>query len=220
MIEAVIFDMDGLLIDSETLWQSAQVTALKTVGIEPKKGDFQHVLGLGLHGTVEWWYHRQPWRGPSRRDIERLIEDEFLKLFKRKGRLRPGAKEVLEFFDEQGLPMAIASSTALEIVNMITETLGIKVYFKVICSGVHEPYHKPHPGIFITAARQLNADPRHCLVFEDAPSGVLAAKAAMMKCVAVPEPENKDNKFIRSADVVLGSLEEFDEAMLARLSLG
>lgn len=218
MIKAVIFDMDGLLIDSERLWQEAQTDVLKTVGITTKKGDFQHVLGLGLQGTVEWWYRRHPWQGPTREEIAERITADFLKLFKRKGELRPGAKNLLELLDGQGLPMAIASSTEPKIVNMAIRTLGVDRYFKIVYSGVQEPHHKPHPGIFITAAERLKVDPRSCLALEDSPAGVLSAKAARMKCVAVPEPENRDNKFIKTADVVLGSLEELDAAMLARLS--
>jgi beta-phosphoglucomutase-like phosphatase (HAD superfamily) len=156
MIKAVIFDMDGLLIDSEPLWQKAQIDILKTVGIKPKQDDFKHVLGTGLEATVEFWYHKQPWAAPSRKDIEALIKDDFIALFKQRGALRPGVQQTLDLFKVRALP-------------------------------------------------------------EDAPAGVLAAKAAKMKCVAVPELHAKEHPFIGVADMVLDSLTEFNAAMLSSL---
>jgi sugar-phosphatase len=217
VIKAVIFDMDGLLIDSEPLWRKAQTEALKTVGVQTRPADFKHVLGVGLQATVEFWYHQQPWKGASLKDIEALITDDFVAAFKREGKLRPGVHQVLDLCKAEALPMAIASSTFYEVINMVVDTLEIRDYFEVIYSAEHEPYAKPHPGVFISTAALLNVEPRQCLVFEDAPAGVLAAKAARMFCVAVPEPAVKAHPFIRTADIILGSLEEFDRNTLINL---
>lgn len=214
MIRAVIFDMDGLLIDSEPLWHGAVTKALKTVGVRPRQADFKHTLGIGLEATVAFWYQKHPWKGASHKDIEALIVDDFVTAFKREGKLRPGARQALDVCRARGLPLAIASSTFYEIVNMVVDTLEIRDYFEVIYSAEHEPYAKPHPGVFISTAGLLKVDPQACLVFEDAPSGVLAAKAARMTCIAVPEPEVSEHPYIRIADVIIESLEEFDERML------
>jgi sugar-phosphatase len=101
---------------------------------------------------------------------------------------------------------------------MVVDTLNIRDYFEVIYSGEHEPYLKPHPGVFISTAALLKVEPRHCLVFEDAPAGVLAAKAARMKCVAVPERAHKFDPFIQTADMVINSLEQFDDTTLQKLA--
>jgi len=150
--------------------------------------------------------------------MEGLIRRDFMVAFKRDGTLRPGARQVLDLCKDKDLPMAIASSTLQEIIYMVVDTLKIRDYFQVIYSAEHEAYAKPHPGVFISTAGLLKVDPRRCLVFEDAPAGVLAAKAARMTCVAVPEPDVKDNPLIGIADVVLESLEEFDEKTFKLLS--
>jgi HAD superfamily hydrolase (TIGR01509 family) len=217
MVKAFIFDMDGLLIDSEPFWQAGQVKAFKTVGIKLTQADLGKHMGRRISENIENMYIEKPWKGASQKDIEALIVDEVISSVKREGGLRAGVKKTLDLCKKQKLPMALASSSSNEIINTVMDTLGIKRYFDLIYSADNETHGKPHPGVFITTAELLNVAPQNCLVFEDAPSGVLAAKAAKMKCIAVPEPRLRDDPFVRTADVVLGSLEEFDEAMLASL---
>lgn len=209
--------MDGLLIDSEPLWHDASKKALQSVGVDLTKEDFSKTLGRGITNAIDDWYHMKPWKGASQAEIKALIIDDFVELVKNGGKAKPGVPEVLELFKSKPLPMAIASSTDYKIIDTVVDTLKIRGYFKVIYSAEHETHGKPHPGVFISTAKRLKVEPRQCLVFEDAPSGVLAAKAAHMKCIAVPEPEVKDHPFIQTADIIIDSLEEFDEATLTSL---
>lgn len=217
MIEAVIFDMDGLLIDSEPLWRRAQIAAFKTVDIEPTADDFNHTMGRGIDAVVAHWYHEKPWAGKSQEDMITLIVDDLLELVRQEGKLRPGALRALKLCRNQSLPMAIASSSSPEIIDAVVDKLEIRDYFDYLYSGSHEPHGKPHPGVFISTASLLGIRPENCLVFEDAPSGVLAAKAAKSKCIAVPEADVKQHAFIQTADIVIDSLEEFNKTMLASL---
>lgn len=218
MVKAAIFDMDGLLIDSEPLWWQAQINALATVNVKPQQSDYKHIIGTGLESTLEYWHHKHPWTGQSLKDVEALILDDFIDMFKKQGALRPGVQRTLNLFKAKAIPMAIASSTFYEVINMVVDTLKIRQYFGVIYSAEREPHSKPHPGVFISTAALLKVEPRSCLVFEDAPAGVLAAKAAKMRCIAVPELHTKDHPFIQVADIVIDSLEEFNEAMLERFA--
>lgn len=218
MIKAVIFDMDGLLIDSEPLWQRAQIAAFATVGIRPTPEDFRQTMGRRINEVVEHWHHRQPWEGPSQKDIEALVVDDLIALVKQEGQLLPGVHHAFEVCRKQQLPMALASSSSNEIIDTVIDTLNIREYFTEIYSADHEPYGKPHPGVFITTAQRLGVSPVQCVVFEDSPSGVLAAKAAKMHCITVPHPDTKSHPFIQAADAVIDSLEQFDDALLRKLA--
>lgn len=217
MIKAAIFDMDGLLIDSEPLWGRADEAALKTVGVTLTTEDIHNALGRGIANAVTYWYQQHPWQGRSCEDVTAAIIDSFLTIVEEEGKLKPGVHRTIEICKQAGLPLAIASSSPRNVINPIVDKLQIRDFFDEIYSAEHEPYSKPHPGVFITAANTLDVAAEECLVFEDAPSGVLAAKAAKMHCIAVPEPDVKSNRFIQTADVVLDSLEEFTADMLASL---
>jgi HAD superfamily hydrolase (TIGR01509 family) len=214
MIKGAIFDMDGLLIDSEPLWDRALYPVLDELNVKLNEEDRHHTLGQGVPASVEYWYHQYPWQGKSREDVVAEIIDGFLTLVKKEGVLKPGVHQTIEICRKAGLSLAIASSSPMEVIDAVVDKLAIRDLFDEIYSGQSEAYTKPHPGVFITVAGLLDVSPLQCVVFEDAPSGVLAAKAARMKCIAVPEPEVKSHKFIRAADIVLDSLEEFDQAML------
>ena len=214
MIQAVIFDMDGLLIDSEPLWRRAEKAVFKTVGFEITDQQMYETMGTKLNEVIAYWYSKYPWEGPSQKDIEAQIVDKLITLVKSEGTMRPGVHHALEVCKRAKLPLAIASSSSNEIIDAVLDTLKIRGYFKYVYSAEHEPLGKPHPGVFITTASLLGVSPHDILVFEDAPSGVLAAKAAKMYCIAIPDPETKNHPYIQIADQVMDSLDKFDPAML------
>lgn len=218
MFDAIIFDMDGLLIDSEPFWRRSQVKAFKIVGVGLSEADMMTTMGRRIDEVVAHWHHERPWEGTSQKDVEAMIVDGVIELVKQEGKPRSGAIAALEYFKDLGLPIAIASSSSMEIIDAVVDALSIRPYFDELFSAEHETHGKPHPGVFITTAQHLNVQPHKCLVFEDSPSGVLAAKAAKMMCIAVPEPETKEHSFIQTADVILDSLEDLDATVLETLA--
>jgi sugar-phosphatase len=120
-------------------------------------------------------------------------------------------KNVLDFVADTDARMGLATSSHVRLIEAVMARLGIGDYFEVLVSAEFEPYGKPHPGVFLTAARQLDVKPQRCLVFEDSLRGVLAAKAAEMVCVCVPDPSLADDPRLAIADVVLPSLTAFNK---------
>jgi sugar-phosphatase len=216
-VDAIIFDMDGLLIDSEPLWRIAEIEALSAVGIPISEEDAVETTGLRTDEVVELWYARYPWPDPTKKEMEARIITRLIALARERGRLMPGVRETLDAVSAAGYPLAIASSSTSEIIAAVLETLGIGSYFQVTQSAEHEPYGKPHPGVYIEAARRLGVEPWRCLAFEDSPNGVIAAKAARMRCIAVPDPALKDDRRLRAADLILPSLAEFHSDMIGQL---
>ena len=217
MIKAVIFDMDGLLIDSEPFWSRAFKDAFKTLGVKITYQDMLEIRGFRPSESVKHLYLKYRAKGALEKDIEALLFADMIAMIKSEAKLLPGVHHAFEVCKQALLPMAIASSAPDKIIGTAVDSLDIRKFFDHIHSAEYEPYGKPHPGIFITTAGLLGVAPNECLVFEDAPAGVLAAKAAKMKCIAVPEAGLENNPFIKTADIVIGSLEEFDETMLAGL---
>jgi mannitol-1-/sugar-/sorbitol-6-/2-deoxyglucose-6-phosphatase len=211
---AVIFDMDGLLIDSEPLWRIAEVEALAAVGVPISEEDALETTGLRTDEVVELWHARFPWADPPKKAVEARIISRLIDLVRKRGEAMPGVHQTLQAFSASGYPLAIASSSTSEIIAAVLETLGIGGYFRVAQSAEHEPFGKPHPGVYIEAARALGVEPRLCLAFEDSPNGVIAAKAARMTCIAVPDPALAGDRRFGAADLVLGSLADFRMAML------
>lgn len=208
MIEAVIFDMDGLLIDSEPFWKVVEIEVFKTVGIDLTVEMCLETVGLRIDEVVTYWHEKQPWENISKQAIEDSIVNKMIERITNEGEALPGVYDVIEFFWNKKIPMAIASSSYLRIIEAVVKRLKLKDFFEVIYSAEFEEYGKPNPATFITTAKKLGVSPMKCLVFEDSLNGVLAGKAARMITVAVPDYENP--KFI-IADKILNSLEEWNE---------
>ena len=153
-VDAIIFDMDGLLVDSEPLWRIAEIETLSAVGVPITEEDAVQTTGLRTDEVVELWYARYPWPDPPRKEIEARIITRLIALVRERGELMPGVIETLQAVSGAGYPLAIASSSSSEIITAVLDTLGIASYFQVAQSAEHEPYGKPHPGVYIEAARR------------------------------------------------------------------
>ena len=217
MVKAVIYDMDGLIIDSEPLWQEAEISVFKSIKINLIKEDCMKVMGMRTDEVVDYWFRRFQWEGPSKAEIASEIIRELIRLIKEKGRLMEGVKESLAFARSKDVKTGLASSSSYEIINTVLEKFGLIKEFEEVYSAQEEEYGKPHPAVYISAAKRLNVAPVECLAIEDSFNGVLAAKAAKMKCIAIPyEGVRHDRRFI-IADVALDSLMQIDSDVWRRI---
>ena len=207
-MQAIIFDMDGLLIDSEPLWHEAEMTVFPTVGIHLTAEQCCETTGIRLDDVVKIRYNERPWTGKSLKQVEQEIVDELIALIREKLTIKPGVHEILAFFQAKKLPLAVASSSEFRIIHAALDKMNLSDAFSVIHSAEVEQYAKPHPAVYIHTAEKMKVQAIDCLAFEDSLPGVIAAKAARMKVVAVPEIARPQ---FAVADVKLASLLEFTE---------
>jgi mannitol-1-/sugar-/sorbitol-6-/2-deoxyglucose-6-phosphatase len=214
---ASIFDMDGLLIDSEVLWHEAEVHILGGLGVPLAEDGFRTTKGMFVGEVTAHWFALYPWRGPTPAEVAVTIVDRVIELILQKGELKPGAEHAIALCAERGLALAVASSSEYRLIEAALRHFALRDRFVLVHSAEDEAYGKPHPAVFLTTAGELGVAPRRCLVWEDAPAGVLAAKAASMACIAVPEPTESLHPAFGLADLVVASLCEVDDRALDEL---
>mgnify|MGYP006268404497 CR=1 FL=1 len=213
MLEAIIFDMDGLLIDSEPFWQQAEIEIFADVGLTLNSQLCEQTMGLRIDEVVNYWYQRHPWQNFSQEEIAQRIVQRVVELIETKGIARKGVDALFEFLSHVNLPLALASSSDYVLIEAVIKRLDLKDKFSVIHSATAEAYGKPHPAVYLTTAEKLGVTATNCVALEDSFNGVLAAKAARMMCFAVPEGYPKsDLKFI-IADQIFPSLIEVKTAL-------
>lgn len=210
MIKAVIFDLDGLLIDSEPLWQEAEISIFKQVDIILTPELCLQTKGLRIDEVVNYWYQKYPWTNLAQKEVESLIVAQVIKLIHLQGESLPGVNQAISFVQQQQVKIALASSSASNIIQAALQKLELTDVFVEVYSAESEVLGKPHPGVYLTTAHKLNVSPQSCLALEDSLNGVLAAKAAQMKCIAIPEPLQSNRPQFAIADTILSSLEELD----------
>jgi sugar-phosphatase len=203
-----IFDMDGLLIDSEPLWYEAALESLAKFNIHINHQEYYTSTGLRTKEFLEFWL------GKFNIDLSHLQETEIditnrviNKVFE-KGEMMPGVINAIQITQQHGLKIGLASSSPLSLINAVLEKTGLEDKFIVTCSAEQLPYGKPHPQVFIDCAIALNSKPVDCICFEDSFNGLLAAKAARMKCIIVPHPDQLYAEKWNIAELKLSSLEE------------
>ncbi|MFP4235505.1 MAG: HAD family hydrolase [Nitriliruptoraceae bacterium] len=214
--EAVLFDLDGTLVDSEGLWQRAYRTWADRRGVALGSGWWDQVVGASLAGSLAALRPE-----PAHEDVEEEVADlvataaALLATTGAAGPLvtwRAGARELLAALDAAGLPTAVVTSSPRVVLDAIAARLGIEVVTSV--AGDEVARAKPAPDGYLAAASELEVDPAGCVVVEDSPTGVAAAEAAGMRVLAVPASVPVPAAPTRR---VVASLEGVDLGVLARL---
>lgn len=201
MLQAAIFDMDGLLVDSEPHWRAAERDVFDTVGLYLTDDQCKQTTGLPIAAVAEYWFARQPWDETirNRAEVADAITHGAHERIGRDAEPMPGAVEILRFFQSQNIPLAIASASPLSLIELVIDRLAIRDYFRLWHSATLEARNKPAPDVYLGTARRLGVAPTDCLAFEDSGTGLASAVAAGMKTVAVPADfEYNDPKFDRA----------------------
>ncbi len=214
MIDTLLFDMDGLLVDSEPWWKVAEKEVFSGFGLNLTDDLLRQVMGFRLNEVVKHWYHYQAWENPDFDATEEAIICCMEDLLNQHAVALPGVEESLIFAQENGYKIALASSSNMRLINVVIDKLNIRKYFEICVSADRVAFGKPHPAIFIETAQLLGSNPKTCLVLEDSINGMIAAKAARMSCLVVPESINYQNKKFELADYKLETLKEFPTFLL------
>ncbi|OAN18117.1 2-deoxyglucose-6-phosphatase [Photobacterium jeanii] len=217
MLKAAVFDMDGLLVDSEPFWQKAQVEVFQNLGVAMTQEDTLETTGLRVDKVVELWFSRQPWQGPSCEEVTANLVRRVEELVAEYKPMMPGVRETLAHCKALNLKLAVASSSPMSLIQTTLKSLEIEDEFEVVVSAEHLRFGKPHPEVYINAADALGVAPEYCVAFEDSLNGVLAAKAARMKGIVVPEDVVASDPRWAIADSKLSSLHEVNQELLTSL---
>ncbi|MFM1914523.1 MAG: hypothetical protein RLZZ531_192 [Bacteroidota bacterium] len=207
--DAVIFDMDGVLIDSEPLWKIAMEEVFHALGSTLKKEDFQKTVGLRIDEVVHFWNHHENWGISNESEIEEAIIVKMIELISKNAQPLSGVIETLTFLKNKGIKIGLATSSSSRLIKVVLAELNIARFFDFVYSAENEAYGKPHPAVYVKVAEVLNVSPTKCLVIEDSFNGVIAGLAAKMKVVCIPEKTHFPNQRLAVADFHFETMNDF-----------
>lgn len=188
-IHAVIFDMDGILIDSEPAWQKAEHQVMQSLGLPVSFDDCLQTTGLRIDQVVNFWYQRYPWDNYDNQAVATQIVNKVVAHIDAHGAPMTGVIAALDLCKAKGLKIGLATSSSHALVDAVLTKLSIGHYFDAIKSAEYLALGKPHPEVYLNCADALGIAPSHCLAIEDSFNGLVAARAANMQTLAIPAPE-------------------------------
>ncbi len=219
LLKAVIFDMDGVIIDSESLHIEVVLDILKGLDIVLSYNDITGYIGI----SNSYMWGELIGRYGIRKTVSELIDIQHVMnievLDSHEDIAMPGIIELLEEIKNSGLKTAIASSSTIDYIDAVVDKLGIARYFDAIISGEQVARGKPNPDIFIRAAELLDVRPAECIVIEDSDNGIRAAVDAGIRVIGLKNP-NSGNQSLAGADRVVHSLGEINVPLMHDVALG
>ncbi len=216
-LRAAIFDMDGVLIDTEPVWRRVEIEVFGSVGVSLTEAECRETMGMRVGEVVQMWHQRRPWAGETVDQVTGRIVAGMVAHVRDHGVAIDGALSALDTVRRAGLRCAVASSSPSALITAVLRRLGIDGVVDVVCSAEHEARGKPAPDIYLSTAAQLGVSPASCLVIEDSVNGVLSARAAGMPCILVPDEVTAADPRIAAATTRLESLRQLDDERLGEV---
>ncbi|RYD99708.1 MAG: hexitol phosphatase HxpB [Sphingobacteriales bacterium] len=208
---AVIFDMDGLMLDTDpVIWLESmhQVAARCEVAVTTEL--LKHTKGLRIYEVTGFWNEHFGWKDPAKAlKMAEDILDTVISISHTKGKILPGAVNLLEVCKKENIAIGLATSSPQRLVDSLLDHFGLRHYFSCISTADNCRQGKPHPEVYLNCAGTMQVLPWRCVAFEDSVNGMVAAKAARMQVVAVPEASHYNDRQFGLADLKLLTLEGF-----------
>lgn len=215
--DTVIFDMDGVLIDSEPLWSEATDEVFEKYKVNITQQQYSTTTGLRTKEFVHYWFSYFKIPIEKAIEAEHAIVETVAEKIRLKGKAMPGLEHIFNFFIQRKFKIGMATSSGNKVIDVVINKLGVKDYLQAISSADDLAYGKPHPQVYLNCAEKLESNPIQCICFEDSFNGLIAAKAARMKCVVIPAPHESQHIKFNAADLKLSSLQNFNELLMQTL---
>ncbi|GET35208.1 2-deoxyglucose-6-phosphatase [Prolixibacter bellariivorans] len=208
-IEAVIFDMDGVIIDSEAIWKRAEQEVFSSVGVELSSELCELTQAMTTAAVTRFWYERFPWKEKSLTEVEYSVIERVADLIRDEGTAIDGVERFIRDIKHRGYKIGLATNSPAMLIPVVLEKLGISDYFDAIASAEHEPEGKPNPSVYSSVIKKLGLTPATCVAIEDSLSGLVAARKAGMKTIAIVNGAHASAEF-GIADLIVNHYGELD----------
>lgn len=196
MIRAAIFDMDGLLVNSEPCWHTAEKIVFEKVGLRLSTKNCLETTGKPVKEVIQYWFERKPWPNPDFDQMEKDLFAAATDAIRKEATLMPGLREAVSLAYKKGWKVGLASASPIPMIEMVLNKFDLMSGFDFYHSAELEEFNKPHPAVYWTVAEKLDVPIENCLILEDSGGGVKGAVASGAQVIAVPgHHEFNDEKF-------------------------
>ncbi|WP_244212184.1 hexitol phosphatase HxpB [Flavobacterium psychrophilum] len=208
MQKAVIFDMDGVIIDSENLWEKAEKEVFTALGVNVTYELSELTKSMTTIEATKFWFDKFPWQEKSIDIVEQMVISRVVELIDKEDCKIKGVKEFIERLKAKNYKIGLATNSPNKIIPKVLQKLDIQHLFDTVSSAEFEENGKPSPSIYLTTAVKLNVTANNCIAIEDSYSGMLAAKSAGMTVIAFTNGKKKKNFGIE--DYIIDNFEDFN----------
>lgn len=193
VVKAVIFDMDGVLVDSEGFWAKAELDVFSSYGVQVTDDLATQTKYMTTKEVTEFWHGRFPWENLDVPKVEQEVVSKVIELIQTEDCTMSGVQTFIKDLKSKKYKIGLATNAPLRVADAVLEKLQIRDLFDTVHSSEFEEQGKPHPAVYLTSARQLGISPEYCIVVEDSHSGLKAAKAAGMKTIVFTNNDESIN---------------------------